>query len=124
VLEKPKKEYGMTQTYTVTSADDPQTQDYTVVPNVFLSPRAFKFPANTFKVLLYFVRNTYGYHHSEYSVGIAQICRDLDISHQTASVAIQNLLKKSWLDITREGNRQSGITREYRLASGILTVTW
>jgi hypothetical protein len=114
----------MIQTFDVLPAGAKQEDNFTIVPNLFYSSRSFAMSGNNFKVLHYFVRNTYGYHHPNYSVGIIQIARDCKMSAKTASNAVGLLLKEGWLDISREADRQSGKTREYKLVSGIVEIEY
>lgn len=111
------------QTWTVPSPEMKLDKDYTVVPNYFWCPKAFLLPPNAYKILQYFVRNTYGYHKNRYSVGIRQISDDCNLSPRAVTDNLKILIDGNWLKITRGSDQTSGITREYQLTFGYITTS-
>jgi hypothetical protein len=110
----------MIKTWEVARPEMEMVDNYMKAPNFFWSPRMFSIDLASFKILQYFVRNTYGWRKDTYSVGIDQIAKDCHINRKTASRHIQKLLSDGWLEIVQEANKQKGLTRVYKLIHGYI----
>ena len=110
----------MIKTWQVYKPHVPMSENYLKAPNFFWCPRLLALDGTTFKILQYFVRNTYGWQKDTYSVGIDQIASDCHINRKTASHHVQVLLTEGWLEVVHEADSRLGKTREYKLIHGLI----
>ncbi len=112
----------MIKTFEVYKPHVPMKEHYLKAPNFFWSVRMFALNPVTFKILQYFVRQTYGWQRDTYSVGIDQIATDCNINRKTASHHVGILLRDGWLEVVKEADPRSKKTREYKLIHGRIEI--
>lgn len=94
--------------------------NYLKAPNFFWCPKLLAMEPASYKIIQYFIRNTYGWQKDSYSVDIDQIANDCNMNRKTASSHIQKLLAEGWLEVVSEADSRNGKTREYKLIHGYI----
>ncbi len=97
---------------------NPQLQDgYTQIPNELLDILArIKLSPNQWRVLIYLIRKTYGYHKEADYISNSQIVRATGLHKTTVSHALRRLARANLID--RKG-KLIGIQRGWERSQGI-----
>lgn len=95
---------------------------FMIIPNIFFDEFMPRLTPSAWKILTFFLRQTYGFKRERYSVGIHRIAEGTGLGAKTVSTHLQPLLNAGLLVITKEADRRSQKTREYRLIQGDLFI--
>jgi len=93
---------------------------WTATPNVIFDILMPIMDSATFKVLMVFVRQLYGFHKDEDYIAITQIVQKTGLSPHTVSEHLDRLKKSNIILITREPNRRNKRCTRYRLNTELL----
>lgn len=91
---------------------------YMIIPNLFFDEFMPILTPAAWKIMSYFIRQTYGFKRDKWSIGIDRIAIGTGLGIRTVSTHIQPLIKAGLLIITREAVERNKQTREYKLVSG------
>jgi len=95
---------------------------FMIIPNIFYDEFMPVLTPPAWKILSFFIRQTYGFKRERYSVGINRIADGTGLGVRTVSTHIGILIKSGLLIVTRKSDHRKKITREYKLISGSILI--